>query len=220
MKHILASRAYARKSREKKFTYLDNLAKSRKLLTKDNSRLMLENEKLRQHVILLTTKTQQVTKQLTQSEPSPDLYRLSSQEDRELSVMQRTTMMLDRAPRTRSNINALDQIARMEGNSNAFDSGTYNTRDNHISNISANHQGRCFKDNYCAPHFNPLSRPPTLVPDGYRLRANGTQQFQDLNLGNDTLPPKFESYSHLWGKSQLINNPSAAYSHLPHNDYI
>eukprot|EP00555_Chaetoceros_dichaeta_P007941 CAMPEP_0198266644 /NCGR_PEP_ID=MMETSP1447-20131203/29402_1 /TAXON_ID=420782 /ORGANISM="Chaetoceros dichaeta, Strain CCMP1751" /LENGTH=97 /DNA_ID=CAMNT_0043956845 /DNA_START=142 /DNA_END=431 /DNA_ORIENTATION=- len=74
IERILASRTYARKSREKKNVYLDDLMASRNMLTKNNGRLALENERLRQQVILLTKNTQEVMNKLSKREAPSNLW--------------------------------------------------------------------------------------------------------------------------------------------------
>mmetsp|Transcript_36126 Transcript_36126/g.43151 ORF Transcript_36126/g.43151 Transcript_36126/m.43151 type:complete len:233 (+) Transcript_36126:384-1082(+) len=199
MERILTNRAYARKSREKKSVYLGDLMVSKNTLTKNNDRLAFENERLRRQVILLTKNTQEVMNKLSKREASSNLWtpQLSSQEDHELSVMRGAIKMLDRAVHIRSNMNKFDQMERMGGDTNVFDSDVYNTRDGRISNARANHERQCFNNYNFASHFDPFPPLRGLVSEDHISNPNGTHQFEGLNAGNYTRASTFKFAGHV-----------------------
>lgn len=199
IKRILASRGYARKNREKMNIYMDDLLTSRNILTKSNNRLALENEKLRQQVILLTKNAQEVINKLSQREVPSNLWtpQLSLQEDHELSVMRGTIKILEPAICVRSNINAFDQMERMGRYTNLFDSDIYNTRDKNISNDHTDYQRQYFNNNNLVSHFDSFAPLQGLIPDNHISNPNGTQQFKGLNSGSYTRASAFKFAGHV-----------------------
>jgi len=210
MERILASRIYARKTRQRKIIYLDNLVSSRKHLLKKNERLNSDNKRLKEEIFFLTS-------QLPKGELSSNLCtpQLSLQEDHRLSIIREKTNLLAHVARIEGHTNAFDRVARMEGNTNVFgiDSGTVG--DNHISNANGIHQRQCLSSD--GDFLRSFAHPQLPIPDNYTSNPNVFQQYQGSNFDNDIISSRFESFAPLRNPSQIPYHPilTDQYSYNP-----